>query len=119
MAKNKVRGGQIGKMSPPEIIMMVIIYILLTAFSLIIVLPCLNILALSFNDGRDAARGGVWFWPREFTLDNYKNVFANDDLLPAYRITIARTLVGTFLSLVVTSLLPLLCARKISQEEGP
>lgn len=91
-------------MPASEIFMMGIIYTILILFSLIIILPCLNIVALSFNDGRDAARGGVWFWPRHFTLDNYRNVFSNDELLPAYRITIARTFLGTAMTLFVTSL---------------
>lgn len=91
-------------MPASEMFMMGFIYTVLILFSLIIILPCMNILALSFNDGRDAARGGVWFWPRQFTVDNYRNVFSNDELLPAYRITVARTFVGTVLTLFVTSL---------------
>lgn len=99
-----VRKNPLRRMSVSEMFMMGLIYTILILFSLIIILPCLNILALSFNDGRDAARGGVWFWPRQFTVDNYRNVFANDEILPAYGITIARTFIGTVLTLFVTSL---------------
>lgn len=99
-----VRKNPLLRMSASEMFMMGFIYTVLILFSLIIILPCMNILALSFNDGRDAARGGVWFWPRQFTVDNYRNVFSNDELLPAYRITVARTFVGTVLTLFVTSL---------------
>lgn len=99
-----VRKNPIRRMPASEMFMMGFIYTVLILFSLIIILPCMNILALSFNDGRDAARGGVWFWPRQFTVDNYRNVFSNDELLPAYRITVARTFVGTVLTLFVTSL---------------
>lgn len=99
-----VRKNPLRRMPASEMFMMGFIYTVLILFSLIIILPCMNILALSFNDGRDAARGGVWFWPRQFTVDNYRNVFSNDELLPAYRITVARTFVGTVLTLFVTSL---------------
>lgn len=99
-----VRKNPLRRMPASEMFMMGFIYTVLILFSLIIILPCMNILALSFNDGRDAARGGVWFWPRQFTVDNYRNVFSNDELLPAYRITVARTFVGTVVTLFVTSL---------------
>ena len=51
-----------------------LIYLIIIALCLIILLPCLNVVALAFNDGADAARGGVWFWPRQFTMDNFKEV---------------------------------------------
>lgn len=81
----------------------VVTYIIVIALCLLILLPCLNVLALSFNDGKDAARGGVYFWPRAFTLQNYREVFQDGSIISAYRITIARTVIGTFLSLAVTS----------------
>lgn len=92
------------KSSPSERAVQVIIYILLIALCLTILLPCLNVLALSFNDGKDAAKGGVYLWPRVFTLDNYKQVFEDGKIIKAYVVTLARTTIGTFLSLVITSL---------------
>lgn len=80
----------------------VVTYTIVIALCLLILLPCLNVMALSFNDGKDAARGGVYFWPRAFTLDNYREVFNDGSIINAYKITIARTLLGTFLSLAVT-----------------
>ncbi|MGL4345019.1 MAG: carbohydrate ABC transporter permease [Cellulosilyticaceae bacterium] len=82
----------------------VFIYFVVIALCLAIILPCLNVLALSFNDGADAAKGGIYFWPREFTLDNYKEVFADGKIMKAYSITIARTVIGTTLTLIVTTL---------------
>ena len=81
-----------------------VIYLMITALCLAIILPCLNVLALSFNDGADAAKGGIYFWPRMFTLDNFKEVFSDGKIMKAYKITIARTFIGTFLTLLVTSL---------------
>lgn len=96
--KNKV------KTSTPEKILQVLIYIIVIALCFSIILPCLNILALAFNDGTDAARGGVYFWPRMFTLDNFIEVFKNGELISAYKITIARTVLGTLLSLFLLTL---------------
>lgn len=92
------------KTNPVDQCIQVIIYIMILALCAVILLPCVNILALSFNDGGDAARGGVWFWPRVFTLANYKEVFADGSITRAYGITLARTLIGTFCSLTVTVL---------------
>ena len=81
----------------------ILIYLIIIALCLIILLPCLNVVTLAFNDGADAARGGVWFWPRQFTMDNFKEVFKDGSITTAYVITIARTVIGTFLSLMVTT----------------
>ena len=78
-------------------------YLIITILCLFILLPCLNVLALSFNDGKDAAAGGVWFWPRKWSTQNYREVFHDGSILRAYGITVARTLVGTAMSLAVTA----------------
>ena len=92
------------KTNPMDQAIQVLIYIIVIALCLVILLPCINVVALAFNDGADAARGGIWFWPREFTLDNFKEVFKDGSIKTAYIITIARTVIGTFLSLMVTTL---------------
>ncbi len=91
------------KYSISDYIVKWIIYLIIILLCTIIILPCLNVLALSFNDGADAAKGGVYFWPRAFTLQNYAEVFKDGSIVKAYRITIARTILGTLLSLIVTS----------------
>lgn len=81
-----------------------LIYLVVIGLCLLIIIPCINVLALSFNDGADAAKGGIYFWPRVFTLDNYREVFADGKIMKAYTVTIARTFIGTGLSLIVTTL---------------
>jgi putative aldouronate transport system permease protein len=73
-------------------------------FSFLCLYPFLFVLALSLNDGLDAQRGGIYLWPRIFSLENYKTIFSNSDLVHAYLITIYRVSVGTVLSLGLTSL---------------
>lgn len=92
------------KRSPGEQAMQVLIYIIIIVICLLILLPCLNVLALSFNDGADAAKGGVYFLPRKFTLSNYKEVFQDGSIMRGYAYTIARVVIGTSLSLFVTAL---------------
>ncbi len=92
------------KKSAGDRIIQIIIYIILIGLCIVILVPCLNVLALSFNDGADSAKGGIYLWPRAFTLDNYIEVFSDGKIMDAYVITIARTIVGTGLTLIVTSL---------------
>ena len=103
------------KSSPADRAVGVVTYVIVIALCLVILLPCLNVLALSLNDGKDAARGGVYFFPRVWTLQNYREVFHDGSLLSAYRITLARTFIGTFLSLAITSL----AAYALNQTELP
>jgi putative aldouronate transport system permease protein len=79
-------------------------YLLVTLFILSIILPFANVIALSFNNGQDAARGGVTFWPRQFSLDNYRDVFQDPDLLSSYKITILRVVLGTVSSVLLTAM---------------
>lgn len=75
-------------------------------FLIIIMLyPFLNQLAISFNDSADAVRGGIYLWPRKFSLDAYKFIFQQKTLVRASFISIARVLVGTATSVLGTALL--------------
>ncbi|WP_217592535.1 carbohydrate ABC transporter permease [Cohnella sp. GbtcB17] len=77
---------------------------LLALLCLSVVYPFLYMLAISLNDGADAARGGVYIWPRSFTTINYEIVLGNEVIRHSYLITIGRTVLGTVLGLFVTLL---------------
>lgn len=79
-------------------------YGIIILLCLSIILPFLNIIALSLNDGADAQRGGIYFWPREFSLENYISVFKEANILRAFGISLFRTVVGTFISVFLTAL---------------
>ena len=55
-------------------------------------------LIYSFNDGKDAAKQAIYFWPRKFSLENYKIVFQNKAIYPAFMMTMLRSIVGTVLA---------------------
>ncbi|WP_145946931.1 carbohydrate ABC transporter permease [Paenibacillus sp. Y412MC10] len=67
--------------------------------------PFLNVLAISLNDSIDTVRGGITIWPRAFTFENYKTIFAYDTLLQGLKISILRTIVGAVLGLLSASML--------------
>jgi putative aldouronate transport system permease protein len=59
---------------------------------------------ISFNSGRDTVTGGITFWPREFTLENYQIVFQDQRLMNAFFISVLRTVIGTFSSIMLTAM---------------
>ena len=100
------------KRSTKDIVFDTIIAIFLIIFVIITLYPIINTLAVSVNDGIDSVRGGIHLWPRIFTLQNYKTVFANQNLGQAAFISVARTLIGTVLSVFLTAMLAYVLSRK-------
>jgi len=100
------------KRSIKDIIFDTIIAIFLIVFVIVTLYPIINTLAVSFNDGIDSVRGGIHLWPRIFTLQNYKTVFANQNLGQAAFISVARTVIGTVLSVFLTAMLAYVLSRK-------
>lgn len=76
--------------------------LLMIALCVCTLYPFYNILVTSFNDPADAARGGITFWPREFSIENYKVVFRDDSMIRAFVVTIARTVIGTAAAVLFT-----------------
>ena len=77
---------------------------LIVLLCLSIILPFMHILALAFNEGKDAARGGIIFLPRILTFENFKEVFKQDNLLNGLGISIFRTVIGTLIGVNLTAL---------------
>ncbi|MDQ0173231.1 carbohydrate ABC transporter permease [Paenibacillus tundrae] len=77
----------------------------MTMVLIVTLYPFLNVLAISFNDSTDTVRGGIYLWPREFTLENYKTIFQYEGLLTGLKISVLRTLIGTFLGLLSSSMI--------------
>ena len=100
----KMRQGNQIRRSVGERIFSGINGLIISLFCLSVLYPFWYMLVLSFNEGADAIKGGVYFWPRVFTVFNYRMVLANPVILNAYGITIARTVIGTVLGMVVTAL---------------
>lgn len=82
------------------------------AFVIITLYPVINTLAIAFNDGTDALRGGIYLFPRKVTLKNFITVLQKDNLITGAYITVARTVIGTVLSLVTNAILAYIVSRK-------
>ena len=79
--------------------------VVLTGFALICLLPFLHVIGSSLaNPGELTTRAFVII-PREFTLDAYRYVLSTPTIFRAMGVSMFVTVVGTFLSLLVTSLM--------------
>ena len=81
-------------------------------FAFMTLFPLYYVLVGSFNDGIDYTAGGVYFFPRQFTLNNYMVVLNDTRIWKGYLITIGRTLIGTLSSLIFTSMVAFAMSRK-------
>lgn len=93
------------KASAGDIIFTICNTIILTVATIVTLYPILNTLAISFNDGIDALRGGIYLWPRVFSLKNYTTVLSMEDLITGAENSVLRTLIGTVLQVSTTALL--------------
>ena len=84
----------------------------MTLFVIITLYPVINTIAISFNDGIDAVKGGIHLWPRIFTTKNYATVLGKQNIKTAAVITVARTVIGSVLALVTNALLAYVVSRK-------
>lgn len=65
----------------------------------------------SFNDGSDYLRGGVYLWPRKFSLQNYMVTLVDSRLYIGFRVTIARTVICTVTHVLFTSMVAFAMSR--------
>ena len=81
----------------------IINYSFMVFLCIIILYPVWYIIVLSFNDGADAAKGGIYFFPRIFTIQNFKVVMENPGLIRSFLVTILRTAIGAFTHVLFTA----------------
>ena len=84
-------------------IMDTIIYILSIIILFMTVYPFYYVFMLSFNEGIDASLGGIYWFPRKFTLSNYSRFFDDVKWLQALGVSVLRTLIGTGLGVAFTT----------------
>lgn len=96
--KNGIRKG------PGEIVFECVNYFLLTMIALSMLYPFIYVLAISLNDANDSQLGGIWLFPRVLSFESYAIVFSDPSLLRALGVSIARTVIGTVLTVMGCSM---------------
>lgn len=96
---------KLGKIRISDVIFVTVNTLVLTFMVAVTLYPILNTLGVSFNDGLDALRGGIYLLPRKLSLENYKAVFNTDNLLIGARNSVLRTVFAATVHLGLTALL--------------
>jgi putative aldouronate transport system permease protein len=90
--------------SPGEITFDALNALLMLLVAAVMIYPFWYVIVYALNTSQDAASGGLWLWPRKFTLGNILYVVQRPNLQRAYLVTVARTVTGPVLHLIVTGL---------------
>jgi len=78
----------------------------------VMVYPFWNTVAVSFNDSQDTLHGGITFFPRKFSLYNYKTVFKNHLLVTAAINSVLRTLLSTVFGVFISAVIAFVLSRQ-------
>ncbi|MDR1868256.1 MAG: carbohydrate ABC transporter permease [Treponema sp.] len=89
-----------------------LLIVIMTSIIICTLYPFWNTIAVSFNQATDTIRGGITFWPRIFSLQNYRIVFATGTIYNAFFISVCRTVINTIVNVFFTSMLAFALSRK-------
>jgi len=74
--------------------------------------PIWYVIVNSLNEGMDGMRGGIYWWPRVFSFENYAAVVKSPGIMLAMGITVAKTLLGTLLHVLFTAMVAYAFSRR-------
>lgn len=95
-----------------DAIYFVFIYLFITVTCIVMLYPFIYILSVSISDTDSVMRNEVLLWPKGINLSAYETVLNYKGMIVAYGNTIYYTVVGTFLSLLLTTLAAYPLSRK-------
>lgn len=96
-SRNKIRRTTEDKIVDTVVLLICILVFVVTFY------PFWLSIVLAFNEGKDATYGGIYFWPRRFTLDNFEKMFSDITWVKALGVSVARTVAGTILTVFMTT----------------
>ncbi len=70
----------------------------------ITIYPFWHVVMYSLSDSHASMSGGIFLWPREFSLLSYQQLLSTKQLYICYRNSLLKTLIGTGISLLLTAL---------------
>ncbi|MFC7680418.1 carbohydrate ABC transporter permease [Paenibacillus sp. GCM10028914] len=74
--------------------------------------PIWYVIVNALNEGQDGMRGGIYWWPRIFSFENFVAVFQSSGIMTAMGITVAKTLLGVVLHVFFTAMVAYAFSRK-------
>jgi len=92
----------------------IVAYSIIIVITILCVLPFWLVIIGSVTSEKEILSNGYSLWPKQFSLEAYQTALQRPDrVLNAYGITISITVIGTFTSLLITSM----CGYALSRED--
>ena len=73
------------RMSKGDIIFEVVNCVFLGLIAVVILYPLIYVVSASFSDAMSVTSGKMILWPVDLTLENYKEVFKNQNIIWGFR----------------------------------
>lgn len=100
------------KRTKGELVFKIFNFALMVLICLLTLYPFINTIAYSFNEGLDANRGGIYFWPRVFSLKSYERIFSDSTIVNSFLITLIRTFIGVVVTTISTGIFAYALSKK-------
>jgi len=104
--KNKI------KVSVSDRIINIITYIIYSFFAFVCAYPFYYIFINTISANNLSERGKVVIWPKELHFTNYIEVLKIPDLFQALKVSLARTVIGTFVTVIIAAFLGYMFTRE-------
>ena len=85
-----------------DTVYVIIIYTVAILTALLWLYPLIFVVSASFSDPQDLLAGNVRLFPKGFTLDAYRYIFKNKNIMTGYRNTIFYSVAGTLYNMILT-----------------
>lgn len=82
----------------------VINVILMVVICFLMIYPIWYVIVNSLSKGTEVLKGGIYWWPRDFCVENYTAVFKNKEIFTSFGITVLKTVIGTVSSVIFTAM---------------
>lgn len=92
-----------------------LVTLILTVFFLMVLYPCLFVIAASFSSSSAVQAGKVYLWPVDFSLVGYEIMLQTKDVWTGFANSVFYTVTATAINLVMT----MLCAYALARDDMP
>jgi putative aldouronate transport system permease protein len=83
-------------------VFLIVVKLMLAVALVLVLLPLIYIVASSFSSPAAVNSGRVGFWPVEFSLEAYRSVLSNSEVLQGYYNSLIYAVFGTLISVTLT-----------------
>ncbi|MBC8059960.1 MAG: carbohydrate ABC transporter permease [Clostridiaceae bacterium] len=79
----------------------IVAYFILSLSFLLILLPFMNLIAISLSGEAEVLSGSVTFWPRDFIVEAYRYVVSSSQFFTSFMVTLIITVVGSLVGVLL------------------